>query len=219
MLRNIKAVNDHQLVDILRYRVPIWKSLLSMLRPLDIVSLTRATHYCIRPTKEELMVYMPWWRQIFHNIGWVEQVETAIVVGKDLIRLQGSIRHFTYLDTTQIKLLILVKVASRDHGTENAVRQSISASFALGFGDYCLPKTEEPVQLFVSFRQELTFLLHPLIAKRVSERLFVTCSTKLHKQHELKEYIARGLYVERILFGGQKDYNENPWWEWKPAFA
>jgi hypothetical protein len=106
-----------------------------MLRPMDIVSLARATNFNLRPSRLE-MKYMEWWRQIFHDTGWVEQNESRItIIGKDLIRLKNAIARWDYFDATEIKLLVVVQeTLPRDGRREarSALLTSIDTSYMAG---------------------------------------------------------------------------------------
>jgi hypothetical protein len=84
--------------------------LLSILRPMYIVLLATATAFRIRPRGRE-MIYMEWWRQIFSNLSWVEQIGNKIIdIGKDLIRLNRAIKTWDYkFKTLELRLLVVVK--------------------------------------------------------------------------------------------------------------
>jgi hypothetical protein len=106
---------------------PIWNLLIVMLRPMDIVSLARATIFRVRPAKEEVD-YMKWWRQTFYDMKWVEKNRREIVViSKDLVRLNDAIKTWEYFDTTEMKLLVMVKETLPDGERKEARRALITS--------------------------------------------------------------------------------------------
>ena len=105
----LSIIYSNRLVDMLQIKPAVWKSLLSMLRPLDIISLARATNFCNQPPAKERHIYMLWWRQLFYHIKWIELARRDVfVVGPDLIRLQDAIKMWHYFDGSEIKLLVFV---------------------------------------------------------------------------------------------------------------
>jgi hypothetical protein len=97
VVEKLSAIHRNQLVAVLeetpetpekakKAKNPVWKVLLTM--PLDIISLARATTFCIRPTVKELQICMLPWRQAFYHTRWTEPVRREVMlIGKDLDRL------------------------------------------------------------------------------------------------------------------------------------
>lgn len=52
----LTAIHSNQLVGMLAYNLPVWKSILAMLTPMDILALVRASSFCIRPVEEETQI-------------------------------------------------------------------------------------------------------------------------------------------------------------------
>ena len=105
----LAAICSNPLVDIIMYKLPVQRSLLTILRPMEILALVRATFFCFRLTERELVVYMEWWRQAFYTIGFVERnPSTILVFSKDVLRLKSTLKRWDYFDITQIKLLVIV---------------------------------------------------------------------------------------------------------------
>lgn len=102
-------ISTHQLVRTLALRLPWWDSLLSMLKPMEILALTRATFFCVQLTVPELRVFMQWWRQVFTTVEFAHRSPSAVIVlGKDIIRLRSALRRWDYFDVAQLKLLLIV---------------------------------------------------------------------------------------------------------------
>jgi hypothetical protein len=105
----LAVISSHQLVQILTCRLPVRNSLLSMLRPMEILGLIRATFFCIQLTEQDSQVFMRWWRQAFYTVEFAERgPSTVIVFGKDIFRLKSALERWDYFDVTQIKLLVIV---------------------------------------------------------------------------------------------------------------
>jgi hypothetical protein len=75
-----------------------------MLRPTDIISLARATMFCLRPIEQQINIYMQWWRQAFYNIKFVKK-HAVLVFGKDIDLLKTAIQRWDYIEANKIKLL------------------------------------------------------------------------------------------------------------------
>jgi hypothetical protein len=104
----LSTIHSNPLVTILRAKPSVWKALLTMLRPLDIISLARATTFCIRPTVKERQIFMTPWRQVFCHTRWTEPAgREVMVIGNDLAQLQEAIRLWSYFDGSEMKLLVL----------------------------------------------------------------------------------------------------------------
>jgi hypothetical protein len=96
----------------------IFETLLGILRPMDIVSLTRATTFRTKPSEVQARKYLPWWREFFINLDWAETIGTtgttgttgtrATFIGNDIQRLQEALDRWEYLPTIRMKLLVIV---------------------------------------------------------------------------------------------------------------
>jgi len=133
------AVQRNRWVHYMR-QPPIWNFLITMLRPMDIVSLAIATRFCVRPRDEQMPDNMKWWRQIFYDMTWVEKNRREIiVVSKDLARFDCAIKECTYFDTANMKLLVMVKetlpVDRRDEA-RRALLTSIRTPYMWGINTY-----------------------------------------------------------------------------------
>lgn len=104
-------------MDTLLDAYPVWDRLISMLRPMDIISLAQATGHKLEKEFKE----MEWWRQIFYNVQWAEQGEIITIIGKDLLRLQNAIKACEYFDANDIKLLVIVQELEDHKGNERTV--------------------------------------------------------------------------------------------------
>ena len=109
-ISGLSIIYGNRLVDILQIKPAVQKPLLSMLRPLDIISLARATNFCNQPPAKERYIYILQWRQLFYHIKQIKLARRDIfVVGLDLIQLQGTIKIQHYFNGLEIKLLVLIK--------------------------------------------------------------------------------------------------------------
>ena len=131
----IADISRNRLIDTLGPRFPVWKSLLTLLRPMDILALVRATFFCVSLTGQELQVYMKWWRQVFYTIAFVEHNPSKIIVfGKDIFRLKSTLKRWEYFDVTKMRLLIIVDESVDEEWTvvwkrRREVFQSVSTPF------------------------------------------------------------------------------------------
>jgi hypothetical protein len=85
--------------------------LLSMLRPMDIVSLLTAT--CVTITKVERAKYLILWRQIFFDMKWLDILKangcTVTVLGTDFGKLVSAIRRWDHtLNTSTLKYVLVI---------------------------------------------------------------------------------------------------------------
>ena len=71
---------------------PIFQPLFDILRPTDIISLARATMFCLQPRGRQMYIYIYWWRQTFDNIKFVES-NSIYCFGKDIILLKSAIKR------------------------------------------------------------------------------------------------------------------------------
>lgn len=123
------TIRSNQLVTL--YTTPVWLPLLNMLRPTDIISLARATVFCLRPTEQQVNIYMQWWRQTFYNIKFVER-NSIYCFGKDLTLLKSATHRWDYIEANKIKLLLLVKETTslnEVHILRNALLESIGTTY------------------------------------------------------------------------------------------
>ena len=126
------AIRSNRLVAL--QGTPICQPLLNMLRPTDIISLARATMFCLRPIGRQMYIYMQWWRQTFDNIKFVES-NSIYCFGKDIILLKSAIKRWDYIEANKVellKLLVLVKESAslnEAYILRNALLNSISTLY------------------------------------------------------------------------------------------
>jgi hypothetical protein len=87
------------------------RTLLSMLRPMDIVALVMAIG--IGLARFEVNKYMVPWKQLFYDLRWVDELEkndcTATLFGTSINELGNTIHHWDYtFNTTHMKFLVVV---------------------------------------------------------------------------------------------------------------
>lgn len=219
-------ISENHLVDTLR-KPRVWKALLPVLRPLDIISLARATVFCLKPSEDDRLSYLIWWRQILYDKKWVEQpgIE-AIVVGIDLHSLHDALQFWEYFDMRRIRVLLLVKEENCIPEVRRAIAKSIdssyvwaSCSFKRGVG-YIPP--DLPANILVGVCQELRCILSTWLADVTGYDggfpLYTTYSAKLYKEREMVEIIAGNLYSRSAIFGGKKDHKSRDDWKWISPF-
>jgi hypothetical protein len=143
----LRVLHSNTLVNSMMRVNPVWESLLGMLRPMDIVSLARATQFRLKPTQAHCMA---WWRQVFYNMNWIDKFPNIsipahlddygfdtcpiMVIGKDLNRLNCAITKWHYFDAKDIRLLVVV-YGQVQVGWDDAVRAlvaSIETSYVWG---------------------------------------------------------------------------------------
>ena len=143
-----------------------------MLRPLDIVSLAVATGFRLRPAAEHLHPFMAWWRQLFHNMKWIDKfpnihvpswrtllgIDTCpiFVIGKDLNRLNYAITKWHYFDANKIRLLMVVHDQHVRVGWDDAIRDllaSIETSYMWGMDKIQVQVRADLVQTCLIFSE------------------------------------------------------------------
>jgi hypothetical protein len=154
-------MSSSPLIHILRNIPVTQKILLSMLRPMDFVSLTRATNFNMLLNHQDQYTYTRWWRQIFCNMRWASRNTLTTIIGKDLIRLISALHKWEYFDASKIKLLAVVRRKSSsstiregevDDEAWKELGGSIDASYMWGVNQYCIP--ERQVQMCLLFLTE-----------------------------------------------------------------
>jgi hypothetical protein len=157
------AMSSSPLMNILTNpNIPIVrKVLLRMLRPMDFVSLVRATNFYILLTHQDQPIYTRWWRQIFCNMRWASRNTHTTIIGKDLIRLISALHRWEYFDASEIKLLVVVREKSSsptiregevDDEARKGLKGSIDTSYMWAVNEYAIP--ERQVQMCVLFLTE-----------------------------------------------------------------
>lgn len=220
------TIHRNHLVDTLQ-NPRVWKSLLPMLRPLDIISLARATFFCVQPGEDDRLSYLIWWRQILYSKTWVEQpgIE-AVVVGKDLHTLHYALQVWGYFDLRTIRVLLLVKEETCIPEVRRAIAESIDSSYAWvsmswkrNVG-YIPPVLHANVVVAVCL--ELRFTLSTWLADVSGYDggfpLYTTYSAKLYKEREMMEIMAANLDNRSAIFGGKKDHKYPDDWKWVSPF-
>jgi hypothetical protein len=122
----LSTMSFHRLVTL--HNTPVWQLLLDMLRPTDIISLVRATMFCLRPTEQQINIYMQWWRQTFYNIKFVKK-NAIYCFGKDLHLLKTAIQRWDSIEANKIKLLALVKETDEGHELRNTLLESLDTPY------------------------------------------------------------------------------------------
>ena len=167
----LRVVDSNTLVNSMKRAQPVWESLLGMLRPMDIVSLARATQFRLQPTEAQ-RIFMAWWRQLFQNMKWIdkfpnitippylghERFDTCpiVVIGKDLKRLNYAITKWDYFDVKEIRLLVVVYDRHLRVGWDNAIRallESIETSYMWGNNKLQVQVRADLVQTCVIFNE------------------------------------------------------------------
>ena len=190
-----------------------------MLRPLDIISLARATNFCNQPPAKERHIYMLWWRQLFCHIKWIELARRDVfVVGPDLIRLQDAIKMWHYFDGSEIKLLVLIKdhksVILAPNMTPLDSTDMVFAyryNYGLELLDFTSAKLRQ-VQIVVIFCNTPRFNIGVFV--HTSEGSFITWATILYRRDKIEEFVACRIYNPNVLFGRQIYYSLDGIFEW-----
>ena len=106
---------DHQLLNTLTENYEFRSTLLAMLRPMDIISLSLAIG--LRITLPEKRRYMILWRQWFLNMKWVDTLIankcTITIIGNDIGMLHKSIIGFN-LDFITDKAKMIIAISETD---------------------------------------------------------------------------------------------------------
>jgi hypothetical protein len=140
-----------------------------MLRPTDIISLARATMFCLRPIKQQINIYMQWWRQVFYNIKFVKK-HAVLVFGKDIDLLQTAIQRWDYIEANKIKLLVPVKETTPLNEVlilRNALVESIGTSYMWHTSNHNLLSQDPPVQTCIIFGIDIDAKLDVVWSKDV----------------------------------------------------
>jgi hypothetical protein len=150
-----RDLNNNPWVSFFSLYTPAWKTLIHMLRPMDIVALAEATQFRLRPSNDEIQTCMKWWRQIFYDMRWVEQNGSNVtVIGKDLVRLNYALERWNYFNTDEMKLLLVVKSLpagiARDEGRE-ALILSTDATYVWNYDTHEIPHFDFDTQICVLF--------------------------------------------------------------------
>lgn len=158
-----------------------------MLRPMDIVSLVRATNFDITLTQSQIHLHMKWWRQTFYDMRWAEKNPNITVIGKDLARLSYSIERWYFFDPSRLRLLVIVDqslVTDEHDETTNAIlratdtcvwlqyQQKMHAPFACV--QTCIVSLKRGI--YVDLEEEwIRDLLEPVVARwPVTEHYYLT---------------------------------------------
>ena len=184
---------------------PIWKLLIDMLRPMDFVSLAIVTKFRVQPTNEQMRFYMKWQRQTFYDIKWVEKNGREIVViGKDLVWLNCTIKRQDYFDTTKIKLLVIVKETL-------PMRRDITITYTLIYPSYrggaCqkrFPLENWSLQIRNTTIRTLTGLSRATQIQALSQVRFESATGLIHKPYSLGRHIST--YAYRTLESSNLTY-------------
>jgi hypothetical protein len=155
----LAAMSGHRLITI-KY-TPVWEQLLAMLRPTDIVSLTRATLFCLRPTEQQINKYMLWWRQTFYSLKFVDK-NAIYCLGKGLHLLKTAIQRWECIEASKIKLLVLVKnTAPLNEASvlQNTLFESLDTPYMWHTNPSNLSEQDQPVQTCIIFSAN-TISLH-----------------------------------------------------------
>ncbi|KAJ8062042.1 hypothetical protein OCU04_009822 [Sclerotinia nivalis] len=109
--RGVKIDCNNQLSQALLENYDFRTTLLSMLRPMDIMALVKSTG--IGLTHFEAAKYMIPWKQLFHDLKWVDELEekncTATLFGTSIAGLANAICNWDYsFDPSRMKFLVIV---------------------------------------------------------------------------------------------------------------
>lgn len=105
------TLNEHLLMSLLHFDVhaPILRTVLEILRPMEIVALSRATFFRIKPSAQQAEIYMKWWREIFWNVDWIRETgDNVTFIGKHITRVHEGLRKWQYIQTGKMKVLVIV---------------------------------------------------------------------------------------------------------------
>jgi hypothetical protein len=126
---------ESTLAQTIRQLLPFRDELMSMLRPMDLISLIRASGMPI--TKAERTKYLALWRQIFFDMQWVAVLKerncTITVIGNDMRRLHTALaRGDSALDTSTLKIVVVIGETqeSRSYQHSRYIIQSFDGTVA-----------------------------------------------------------------------------------------
>ena len=111
---------------------PFRQQLLSMLRPIDIISLVMATN--ARLSRADKRRQLAWWRQILFDMRWVDRLQdercTATIIGNGLRTLNTAITYGDFrLNLAKIKLIVVIGEMDKGHPASDQRNLSILQSF------------------------------------------------------------------------------------------
>ncbi|KAH6666360.1 hypothetical protein B0J14DRAFT_659983 [Halenospora varia] len=164
MEEELSVLDTHLLMSLVNSNTPVFDTLMSMLRPMDIVSLALATSFRVRPPRGQIQFYMKWWKQVFYDMRWVEHNGSKItIIGRDLARLKNSLKTWTY-DSQATFLLVVVQETLLTEGTRDDRRQGLVQSidtdipYAWTSTEHQVRAFEEPIQMCVFFLENNLFI-------------------------------------------------------------
>ncbi|KAF7910003.1 uncharacterized protein EAF01_003721 [Botrytis porri] len=141
--RKLNVNYDSQLSRNLLQNYDFRTTLFSMLRPMDIVALVMSTG--IRLTRLEVAKYMIPWKQLFHDLKWVDELEekscTATLFGTSIAELASAICNWDYsFDPSRMKFLVIVGQVGKEMRKQTPSWTShITESFDTGVVWYQVP--------------------------------------------------------------------------------
>jgi hypothetical protein len=160
-MEGLVALNNNSMIWFLNGNMPIFDTVMIMLKPLDIISLALATYNRVRPSRGMSHIYMKWWRQIFHNMRWAEQNGRKItIIGKNLARLQECLKSWTYDKTAQRLDLVVVVQETLLTWDPDEKRQGLLQSideeipYASTDTERLVRRFETPIQMCVIFLED-----------------------------------------------------------------
>lgn len=145
---------------------PVWDSLLSMLRLMDIISLINATKHRLHFTQDQIQHYIKWQRQIFYDIKWVNRfvnitARQIVIISKDLNRLNRAIESWDYFNTKEMKLLVVIKENLPDSERDEAMAAlltSIDSPYMYGINKDQVQLQVTLVQTCIIYRQSNSYI-------------------------------------------------------------
>ncbi|KAJ8067024.1 hypothetical protein OCU04_004404 [Sclerotinia nivalis] len=141
--RDAKIGCNNQLSQALLKSYDFRTTLLSMLRPMDIVALVISTG--IELTHFETAKYMIPWKQLFHDLRWVDELEgencTATLFGTSVAELADAICNWDYsFDPSRMKFLVIVGQSGKEIAKQTPHWTShITESFDTAVVSYQVP--------------------------------------------------------------------------------
>lgn len=115
-LVDIELIVNNQLCLVFLENYDFRTTLLSMLRPMDIVALVIATGS--RLSRYEAAKYMIPWKQLFHDLKWVDKLEknncTVTLFGTSISELAKAISNWdSAYDPSRLKVMVIVGQPSK----------------------------------------------------------------------------------------------------------
>jgi len=145
------AIYTNQLVTL--RTTPVWEPLLSLLTPINILSLARATAFSLPPTRRQMCIYMPWWRQIFYNLKFIQK-NVVYAFSKDIKLLKAATQRWDYIEADKVKLLVVVQetsIINERQVLRSALMESVSTSYMWHTNQHTLLSQEQLVQTCIIF--------------------------------------------------------------------